>query len=274
MLRIPLTGTGRETQMTSQDDIENKSSKPFLEHLEDLRRTILWSVLSLAIGVGVAFPLVPAVLNLLKQPLRAAGEDPEKFLSVTTVGGGFFIMMDTALWTGILFSLPFIIAFIMHFVFPGLHRREQKGVINGLVAGVLLFIGGVVMCYFLILPATLKIMFGLNKWVEVNCPWVMIGDYAGFVLKMLIAFGLSFQLPVILVTLGALGLVTSRGLAKYRRHAAVVILIFAAFLTPPDVFSQVLMAGPMYLLYEICIWIVRARERKKGRSQESGVSGQ
>jgi sec-independent protein translocase protein TatC len=249
----------RPGEMTS----EQPDAKPFLEHLEDLRRTIIACAVALAAGICIATPFTPTIMALLKGPLRAVSDNPDQFLRSIEVGGAFSVSMKIAIWGGLLISAPFIFLFAGWFVFPGLTQREKRAVLQagGLAVG--LFALGVWMGYRLTLPAALKIMFGLHSWLGIRAEWT-VTSYVTFAMQLLICFGLVFELPAVLLVLGKLGIVSSAQLRHFRRHAIIVALIVAAVLTPPDVFSQLLMGIPLIALYELCIWLVWAAERAKG----------
>jgi len=248
------------------DEMDSHGSKPFVEHLDDLRRTILWSLIALGGGMAFAFPLAPYVLTLLKVPVARAGADPETFLRVLRVAGGLSITLRIGFWGGLLLALPFILLAVAWFVFPGLTLRERKTIRNALGVAVLLFAAGVAFGYFLVLPSVVRLMLRINEWLGLVCDFVELGDYVSFVLRLLIAFGLAYELPVVIVVLGHLGIVTSHSLRAYRRHVVVGLLVAAMLLTPPDPLSQLMMALPLVLLYEICIWIVWARQRSKQKN--------
>ena len=255
--------------MTSPDEGQlEKHTKPFLEHLEDLRGVILWSGLSLAIGMALAVPLAPYVVKLLKIPLVKADVNPDEFLKVFTVSGGFTIAMKVIFWTGLLLSVPFIVFQIGSFVFPGLTRRERRVVLYVSGFSGFLFVGGVVMGFFFAVPTALVCLLQINEWMGVDCAFVELSNYVAFVLQLLVCFGLAFELPVVILALGALGLVSHAGLREKRRHAIVALMFVAMVLTPSsDVFTMLLMAVPMIVLYEFCIWAVLLMERKKRVSE-------
>jgi sec-independent protein translocase protein TatC len=238
--------------------------KPFLAHLEDLRLAILRCVVALSVGMSVAVPLTPRIMMWLKTPLRTVTDNPDQFLRSLEVSGAFSVSLNMALWTGLLFSSPFLLLFIGAFIFPGLTGREKKVVLHASGLAVALFALGVWFGYQFTLPAALKMMFGMHTWLGIRAEWT-ITSYVTFALQLLIGFGLVFELPTILLALGKLGVVSSRQLRSVRRHAIVVILIVAAALTPPDVFSQMLMTLPLFGLYELCIWLIWMDERKKKR---------
>jgi len=236
--------------------------KPFLDHLEDLRSTLLWCLAFLTLCIVIAIPLSPQIFRLIRAPLSSITDHPEQFLRSIEVTGGLSILIQIAFWSGLTFSSPFLTFFIIRFVFPGLSSRERKAVSGGIVFAIVLFVLGVLLGYFITLPIALQVMFRLHNWLSIQVEWT-INSYTGFAMKLLIAFGLAFELPIILMVLGYLGIVTSTTLRSKRRHAIVIILIIAMVLTPgPDVFSQLIMAVPMILLYELCIWMVRLFEKR------------
>jgi sec-independent protein translocase protein TatC len=237
--------------------------KPFLEHLADLRMTLLGCLAAWGIGMTIVMPFAPRLFTILRAPLAKITEHPEQFLRSLEITGGFSIAMQIVLWGGLLVSAPFITFFLAWFVLPGLTCRERKVIIGSLGFVVALFILGVGIAYFITLPVALKIMFGLHAWLGIRAEWTAI-SYVSFATKLLLAFGLAFELPVVVVVLGYLGIVSAAFLRTKRRHAIVIILILAMVLTPgPDVFSQIIMAIPMILLYEACIWIIWLAERKR-----------
>ena len=264
--------------MTSPDDVPDKDdvldkdqTKSFLEHLEDLRGTIVKCALSLVGGMAIAIPLAPLVLTLIKRPLYDVESDldikVDEFLKIMEMTGGLSIALKIVFWGGLLFSIPFLIYFIWEFVFPGLTRRERRTVRAAAGFAALLFAMGVCMCYFMTLPVAIKLMFKVNAWMGVNCNFVRLTDYVAFVLKLLVAFGLAFELPVVLMALGHLGLVTSQQLREKRRHVIVGLLILAMILTPPDPLTQCMMAVPMTALYEICIWLIWLKEKREAAAE-------
>jgi sec-independent protein translocase protein TatC len=237
--------------------------KPFLEHLADLRMTLLGCLAAWGIGMAIVMPLAPCLFTILRMPLAKITEHPEQFLRSLEITGGFSIAMQIVLWGGLLISAPIIMLLLARFVLPGLTRLERKVILGSLGFVVGLFILGVGIGYFVTLPVALKIMFGLHAWLGIRAEWTA-ASYVSFAVKLLLAFGLVFELPVVVVALGYLGIVSAAFLRSKRRHAIVIILILAAVLTPgPDVFSQIVMAIPMILLYEACIWIIWLAERKR-----------
>lgn len=251
--------------MTMPDDTEpgGMLSQPLLDHLDDLRRALLWALGALAVGMLIAIRFAPDFYRILKAPLRGVVENPDAFLRNIDVTGGVSIAMQTIFWGGLLLSAPVILFAIGWFVFPGLTRRERRAVLGGLVFAAVLFMGGVLMCYYLALGPALKIMLWFNEWMGFKVEYFLVTSYIGFVLKLLLSFGLTFELPVVLLILGHLGIINSGQLRRTRRHAIVIILIVAMVITPTqDPFTMLLLAVPLIALHELCIWMIWARERR------------
>ncbi|MBN2302371.1 MAG: twin-arginine translocase subunit TatC [Lentisphaerae bacterium] len=258
--------------MSFKNSENNGSAKPFLAHLDDLRRAILWCAVAICAGIAVAVPLAPMVLRWLKMPLRAAGRDPDQFLQVIHVTGGFAVAMKLVFWTGVLLATPAILAAIGSFVFPGLTAREKKAAISSLAFGSVLFIAGVSMGYFVTMPIAIELMLRINNAMQIECAFIDIGNYVSFVLRLLIAFGLVFEMPVIVVALGSVGIVRWQWLRDKRRHMIVLIMIVSMLLTPPDPFTMILMSVPLIALYEVCIWIVWASTHGRARNEDADGS--
>jgi sec-independent protein translocase protein TatC len=236
--------------------------KPFLEHIEDLRRTIIRCAISLGLGMAVAFPLLPRILGQLKKPLIQIVDDPDNFLMSMDPAGAFTASLQMAFWCGLLISSPFLILFIGQFVLPALTQREQRLVLRASGFAVALFAVGVWLAHRFTLPFALYALFGMNQWLGIKAAWTLT-SYVTFSVQLLAAFGLAFEMPMILLILGKLGILHSAQLRSKRRHAIVAILVVAAALTPPDVFSLLIMSVPLILLYELCVWMIWGWERKK-----------
>ena len=241
------------------------------EHLAEFRRMLLRCLLVLAVTTAVCIPLVKPLLSWLQAPLlQVAAQNQVAFELITTSPvEGFMQVVKVIFAAGVLLSLPFLIYIIAQFVFPGLKPHEQKMLVVGGLAGAVLFAFGAALGYFITLPIAVKLMFYFNAYLGTTANW-KIDAYLGFVLQLLIGFGLTFELPLILLMLGRLGIVSTAQMSHYRRHVVVGILVVAMVLTPPDIFSQLEMAIPLYVLYEVCILILRFRERS-GRTTKEGT---
>jgi sec-independent protein translocase protein TatC len=238
-------------------------SKPFMEHLGDLRKALVWAALFLLVGMAVAVPFTPWIVEILKNPLRVAGLDPETFLTTTTVMGGFSIVVRTVMWSGIILSAPFVLGAIAWFVFPGLTRRERGTVIGAVVASAALFAGGAILGYVM-MPMALRVFLAISAWAGIVVKFYDMANYFTFVLQVLLVFGLVFQLPIVVLALGYMGIVDSGMLRRTRRHVYVAVLIVAMVVTPQqDPFSMLALAVPLAILHEACIWILWFRERRQ-----------
>jgi sec-independent protein translocase protein TatC len=260
--------------MRMADGGPDEAVKPFLEHLEDLRITIIRCAIALAVGMAIAFPLAPAIFGFLKQPLRAITDNPDTFLRSMEVVGAFSAVMRIGFWSGFVLSLPALVIIVGAFVMPALTPGEKSAVYKGGIFSVGLFFFGVFLGYRFTLPFAVGAMFSVNRWIGVQAEWT-INSYISFVTQLLAAFGLAFQIPVAILILGRIGILSSSHLRKYRRHAIFITLVIAAVLTPPDVFSMMIMSVPLYILYELCVWIIWMWEKsgtvKLGRLRPAAI---
>ncbi len=240
------------------------SERPFLEHLEEFRKMLVRCLIAVAVCTLICIPLARPLLNWLQAPLLSAAEAKDHSFELITTSPveGFLQVIKVIFASGVLISLPLLIYFIAQFVLPALKPKERKMLLTGGIVGGLLFCAGVALCYFVSLPVAVNIMFYFNDYLGTIANW-KIEKYLGFVMHLLIGFGLAFELPLILVMLGRLGLVTPAQLREYRRHVFIGILVLAMALTPPDIVTQLQMAIPLYLLYECCIAVLRLFERRE-----------
>lgn len=252
--------------MASNDAAE----MPFLDHLEELRWRLLWSIVSLVVGVGIATILLLKVnvIGWLARPI--APYLPAHRLVYTHPGDPFTIFMQAAAGLGLLLALPVILYQVWAFLAPALYRKERRIVAGVVTAAILLFVAGVAMGYFVVLP--LAIPWLMDFGTGVLEPMITASEYFGFAFSLTLAFGVAFELPVVLLGLAALGIVTPKFLAHYRRHAILGAVIIGAFLTPGDmVWTTMAMAIPLYGLYEISILlsygVVRRRAKAAARQE-------
>lgn len=235
---------------------------PFLDHLEELRWRLIWSLATLIVTTIVGYFLVTrlGVLALLIDPIEPFLEGSRlKYLSPTDP---FFITLKLALIVGLILASPIIIYQIWSFFSPALLPSEKRVIIPSLYIGVLLFAAGVAMAYYVVLPVTLA--FTMSFQTESLEQSIVIGEYMSVVTRLLLAFGIVFELPVVITILSALGLVTPEFLAEKRRYAIAAITITSAVITPGDVITiTLLMMVPLIILYEVSIVLSRVMFRRR-----------
>jgi len=243
--------------------------KPFVEHLEDLRWMLIKMLAALSVTVVLCFFCAKPLLAVVKWPLKRIGEDPERFLRTLQVAGGFNLAMELAMYAGIVLACPLLLYFLAQFILPGLTAREKKLLAPAFLTGVGLFLTGASLAFFVVIPAGLRFFIEYNKYLGIRSEWT-IENYVSFVSHMTLAFGLCFELPLVVLVLAKLGIVSHKFLRDKRPYVIILIFIVAAVITPTtDMFNQTLLALPMCLLYEACIWIAWWMERKKRRESEA-----
>jgi sec-independent protein translocase protein TatC len=239
---------------------------PFLDHLEELRFRLFWIIGALLIGVMVSFWLVLKfkLLLILQRPiLPYLSGSP---LVVTNPGDGFGVLISTSLIFGVILALPVVLYHVWAFLSPGLYSHEKKLVVPVLIGATLLFMAGVALSFFVVLPLTLK--FLMQVTADAFQPMITAAGYFNFAITMSLAFGAVFELPILIVALTALGIVTPAMLVKFRRFAFVGCLLTSAFITPgSDILSLCAMAVPLYLLYELSVilsaFVYRRQQRRR-----------
>lgn len=237
--------------MTPDEELDD-SRAPLLDHLLELRRRLLWSVTAVAIAFGVCLYFARPIFAFLVQPLVRAGQGK---LIYTQIFEAFFVEIKVAFFAALMLSFPVVANQLWQFVAPGLYRNERRALLPFLFATPLLFLLGAAMAYYVAIPVALHFLLGfqgdLGGVQQEALP--AVGNYLSFVMQFLFGFGLSFLLPVLLMLLARAGIVTRRQLISGRRYAIVGAFALAAVLTPPDIGSQLLLAIPLCLLYEIAI---------------------
>ena len=255
---------------TGPEEDLDASKAPLIDHLIELRRRLLWSFGALAISFGICLYFARPIFGFLVQPLLAAGKNQ---LIYTAVFEAFFVEIKVAFFAASMVSFPIIANQIWRFVAPGLYAKEKKAFLPFLLLTPFLFLGGAALAYYFALPWALHFLLGY----EGNIAGVQatalpgIGNYLDFVARFLFGFGLAFLLPVLLMLLERAGLVTRLQLKRGRRYAIVVAFVVAAVLTPPDVVSQLLLAVPLVLLYEVSLIAIWFTERRRAREAGKAV---
>lgn len=229
--------------------------KPFLEHIEDLRWVILKCAAAIGVGALAGVLGIGQVMEVIRWPLhQAQGDLPQPHSSTLLalqVTDPMTVTLQIGLGTGILLSLPVVLFFLGQYLLPALEPRERGMLLPAFSVGAFLFLLGASFCYFLVLPQALRFFQDFNRWLGLETSWTM-ASYTDFVLQMLVGFGLSFELPLVMVLLAHLGILQKPMVAAHRRHAIVILLVVAACVTPTsDPFNLALMFVPLYGLFEL-----------------------
>ncbi len=241
--------------------------QPLLAHLLELRKRLIYSLLAVVVGFIISYFFAAQIYEFLVRPLAAATEGEHRRLIYTGLTEAFITYIKLALWGGCLLAFPVIATQIWMFAAPGLYKNERRAFLPFLVATPVFFMTGAAMAYYLVFPLAWKFflsfeMPGGNGSLPIQLE-ARVSEYLSLSMTVIFAFGLAFELPVILVLLTRVGVLTSAQLAKFRRYAIVLIFIAAAILTPPDVFSQLSLAIPLMALYEMSIWGAKWVERRR-----------
>ncbi|MDP5308894.1 twin-arginine translocase subunit TatC [Paracoccus spongiarum] len=265
------------------DDIDD-SSAPLIEHLAELRTRIIWSLLAFIVAMVLCYTVWNPIYNFLTRPICYAleGRGQECGLILLKLQEGFFVAIRISLLGGFVLAFPIIGYQMWRFVAPGLYRNEKQAFLPFLIASPVMFFIGAAFAYYIILPMAYDFFLGFQQGplalpddatgtapVPADNPMAAIvfqgsvDEYLSLTTKFILAFGLSFQLPVLLTLMGKAGLVSAAGLGSVRRYAVVAILVLAAVATPPDVISQVVLFTVVYGLYEVSIHLVRRIERRR-----------
>jgi sec-independent protein translocase protein TatC len=249
-------------------DIDD-SRAPLLDHLVELRRRLLWSLVALFAAFGICFYFARPIFAFLVQPLRHAGQSRIIF---TGVGEGFFVEVKVAFFAALMLAFPVIANQLWQFVAPGLYRREKAALLPFLVATPVLFLTGAALAYYVAMPVALHFLLSfqgnLGGVEQEALP--AVGNYLSFVMHFLFGFGLAFLLPILLMLLERAGLVSRKQLAGARRYAIVAAFAIAAVLTPPDIGSQLLLAIPLIALFELSLIGIWFTERARSRDRQTG----
>ena len=241
--------------------------KPFLDHLEDLRKMIVRMAVTLLVSTLITFCFYEQLFEIIKHPLWATGvikteAELKAMLQILTPQEGFLMVMNLALIAAVLFAFPLLLFFVLQFILPGLKPAEKKAIFPAIGIGAGLFLLGACFAFYVVLPKALEFFYTFNESLKLTNSWRLDG-YVKFASRFILLFGVAFELPVIVMVLVKLDFLNYKLMSTTRSYAIVAIAIFAAVVTPtPDPFTMLVLAGPLYVLYETCIWLAYFMEKK------------
>lgn len=258
--------------MSDTDELAN-SEAPLLDHLIELRRRLLYCVVALVLTFGMCFYFAKPIFGFLVHPLAAAGQDK---LIFTQIFEAFMVQIKVGFFGALMFSFPIIANQLWQFVAPGLYRKEKRALLPFLLATPVLFVSGAALAYYFAIPVALNFLLGLEGDLGGGVTQEAlpaVGNYLDFVMQFIFAFGISFLLPVLLMLLERAGIVTYEQLKSAWRYAVVAAFAIAAVLTPPDIGSQLLLAGPLCALYFLSLIAIKItrRNREKEAAAEAAA---
>ncbi len=240
----------------------SETAKPFIDHLEDLRWTLVRMGMVLGVSMAGCFLFRSQLMALIQQPLNAVDPTLASRLISLGVADSMTISFQVAFYAGIVISFPILLYFLAGFVLPALTLQEKKYLFPSIALGFILFLTGVLFCFLIILPSTLEFFFKDAQSLQWTPTWT-VREYFSFVTQMVLAFGLAFELPVAVMALVYMGFLGFNFLNATRAYAVIIIMFLAAIITPTsDIITLLALGAPMCLLYEICIWLAWLMERR------------
>ncbi len=253
------------------DDDLDQTQAPLLDHLIELRTRLVRAVAALAVAFAICFYFADNILAFLAQPLTDAFPPGEGRLIYTKLYEVFFVELKVALFAAFCFSFPVIANQMWAFIAPGLYAKEKKAFLPFLFATPILFTAGASLAYFVVMPTAFRWFLGFEGQaggLDIQA-LPAAGDYLSLVMQFILAFGISFLLPVLLLLLNRAGIVSREQLSKARRYVIVGVVAVAAIVTPPDPGSQLILALPLYILYEGSLLLMRFGERRRAKADRN-----
>jgi len=250
----------------------DETRAPLMEHLIELRRRLIWSFAALGVAFGISFYYAGQIFAFLVQPLIAGFGTGQGRLVYTKLYEAFFTEVRVALFAAFFLAFPIIAIQLWAFVAPGLYAKERRAFLPFLIATPVLFIAGGALAYYVVMPLAIKFFLGYQGQIPGIQQEALpaMGEYLSFVMHFILAFGIAFLLPILLMLMERAGLVTRQQLKGGRRYAILVAFVVAAIATPPDIVSQFLLAIPLILLYELSLVAIWFTERK--RAKEAAIA--
>ena len=240
----------------------SRKKSTYIEHLGELRYRLIACLAAIGAGLAISLPLATFTVKLLQYPLWEYASKEEMALRTLAPQEAIVLWFRVGIYAAFLLASPFLLYQLWAFVSPGLRKAEKRVIVPALLGGVVLMLCGAAFAYFLILPLALNFLMKFSLSMDVNPEWT-VGYYIGFALKLITAFALAFELPLLLIMLAYFGLIEVKTLARYRRHAIVGICILSATITPPDPVTMITLVIPLVALYEATIWLSRLLVRRK-----------
>lgn len=245
--------------------MNDEAKQPFMSHLEELRTRLIRSFIAIGITAVAAYVFSEEIFNFLTAPLKAALPEGENMI-VTSPTETIFTYIKISLVAGLLISSPYVFLQVWRFIAPGLYQNEKKYVIPFVLVSTLLFVGGTLFGYLMVLPLGFKVLISMTP-DNVDAA-IKVKEYFSLATKMLLGIGLGFEMPIVIFFLTKMGIVNISFLKKNRKYAVLLAFIASAILTPPDPVTQCIMAGPMIILFEIGIFLAGFVEKKKKEREE------
>ena len=256
--------------MASHAGGNGSAEMPFLDHLEELRWRIIWSLVALIVGVAAAFIVLQRfdIFKFLEGPILPYLNGNK--LKYTHPADPFSVLITASFSIGVVIALPVILYQIWAFLAPALYKHEKRVVLPVIFGAIALFVSGVALSFYVVLPLAISWLMGIAQNTDALEPMITYREYFSFAVNMSLAFGLCFELPIVILLLATLGIVTPEFLRRYRRHALVLCVVAGALLSPGDlVWTTILLAAPLYLLYELSVilTVIVYRRRRKRAAQ-------